>query len=79
VAAIPLYPESAAMPTSKRKVFDRNFWKSLIAAVVGNTIYFSVERFLPPRGHHQLYQIDWGLAIDFYICLVCYVLLRMIP
>jgi len=74
-----LYPESAAMPTPKRKVFDRNFWKSLIAAVVGNAIYFSVERFLPPRGQHQLYQIDWGLAIDFYICFVCYVLVRMIP
>jgi hypothetical protein len=25
-----------------------------------------------------IYQIDWGLAVDFWICLVCYGLVRMI-
>ena len=49
----------------------RDFWRSLVAVVVGNAIYFGVERFLPPRAQHQLYQIDWGLAVDFWICLVC--------
>ena len=55
-----------------------NFWRSLIAVVAGNVIYLAVERFLPPRGQHHLYRIDWGLAIDFWICLVCYGLLRFI-
>jgi len=39
--------------------------------LAGNAIYFGVERFLPPRAQHQLFQIDWGLAVDFWIaCLL---------
>ena len=76
----------------KRKVLDSNarsgratihatlrkgsFWQSLLAVLAGNAIYFSVQRFLPARAQHQLYQIDWGLAVDFCICLVCYGLVR---
>jgi len=36
------------------------------------------ERFLPARAQHQLFQIDFGLAVDFWICLVCYGLVRLI-
>ena len=56
----------------------RSFWQSLVAVLVGNAIYFGVERFLPARAQHQLYKIDWGLVIDFWICLVCYGLVRLI-
>jgi hypothetical protein len=56
----------------------RSFWQSVIAVLAGNAIYFSVERFLLARAQHQLYQIDWGLAVDFCICLVCNGLVRMI-
>lgn len=56
----------------------RNFWQSLVAVVAGNIIYLIVEPHLPARGQHQLYQIDWGLAVDFWICLVCYGLVRLI-
>jgi hypothetical protein len=56
----------------------RSWVLSLIAVVVGNAVYLGVERFLPLRAQHQLYQVDWGLAVDFWICLVCYGLLRMI-
>ncbi|MBZ5582767.1 MAG: hypothetical protein LAQ30_11305 [Acidobacteriia bacterium] len=55
-----------------------NFWRSLIAVVAGNAIYFSVERYLPLRAQHQPYHIDWGLAIDFWVCLVCYGLVKLI-
>ena len=55
-----------------------SFWHSLIAVLAGNAIYFSVERFLPVRAQHQIYQIDWGLAVDFWICLMCYGLVRLI-
>ena len=54
------------------------FWRSLIAVVAGNAIYFSVERYLPPRAQHHIYQIDWGMAVDFWICVVCYGVVRMI-
>jgi hypothetical protein len=56
----------------------RSFWQSLVAVVAGNAIYFSVESWLPRRAQHHLYQIDWGLAVDFWICLVCYGLVRLI-
>jgi len=53
-------------------------WQSLVAVLAGNIIYFSAERFLPLRAQHQPYQIDWGLAVDFWMCLVCYGLVRLI-
>jgi hypothetical protein len=56
----------------------RRFWQFLIAVLAGNAIYFSTERYLPPRAQHNTYQIDWGLAVDFWICLVCYGLVRLI-
>ena len=59
-------------------LLKRSFWQSLIAVLAGNAIYFSVERFLPARAQHQLYQIDWGLVLDFWICLACYGLVRLI-
>ena len=40
----------------------RRTWQSLIAVLAGNASY----------------QIDWGLAVDFWICLVCYGLVRLI-
>jgi len=49
-----------------------NFWRSLIAVLAGNAIYFFLERHLPPRARHTPYAIDWGLAVDFWMCLVCY-------
>jgi len=53
-------------------------WRSLAAVIAGNAIYFSLERFLPSTAQHQPYQIDWGLAVDFWICLACYGLIRLI-
>ena len=52
--------------------------QSLIAVLAGNAVYFSTKRFLPLRAQHQAYQIDWGLAVDFWICLLCYGLVRLI-
>ena len=57
---------------------SRPLWHSLVAVLADNAIYFSTERFLPAAAQHQLYKIDWGLAVDFWMCLVCYGLLRLI-
>jgi hypothetical protein len=59
-------------------MWKRQFWRSLVAVVAGNAIYFSLERYLPPRAQHHVFQTDWGLAVDFWICLACYGLVRMI-
>jgi hypothetical protein len=53
-------------------------WRYLIAILAGNAIYFAVERFLPPRAQHHPFQIDWGLAVDFWICVACYGIVRLI-
>ena len=63
---------------SRMVVMKRSLWQPLIAVLAGNVIYWSVERFLPLYAQHQLYQTDWGLAIDFCFCLACYGLLRVI-
>jgi hypothetical protein len=54
-----------------------SFWRSLAAVLAGNAIYFGLMRFFPIRAQHQIFHIDWGLAVDFWICLVCYGLLRL--
>jgi len=53
-------------------------WRYLAAILIGNAIYFSLARYLPERAQHQPYHIDWGLAVDFWICLVCYGIVRLI-
>lgn len=59
-----------------RPVFSwRQFWQSFAAVVLGNAAYFSLDRYLPPTGRHEPFKIDWGLAVDFWCCLVFYGLL----
>jgi hypothetical protein len=55
-----------------------NFWRSLIAVLAGNAIYYAAFPHLPWKAQHQLYQIDWGLAVDFWVCLACWGIIRMI-
>jgi hypothetical protein len=52
--------------------------RSLVAVLAGNIIYYSLQDHLPPAAHHHLYQIDLGLAVDFWFCLACYGLVRLI-
>ena len=49
-----------------------NFRRSLLAIVAGNLIYYSVQRYLPPVARHQIYRVDFGLAVDFALCVACY-------
>ncbi len=55
-----------------------NLWRSLAAVVAGNVIYLLLENHLPPRARHQPFVLDWGLAVDFWFCLACFGLIRMI-
>ncbi len=50
----------------------RRFWHSLLAVVLGNALYFGIFSYLPTRAQHKPFQIDWGLAVDFWFCLVLY-------
>jgi hypothetical protein len=52
-----------------------NLLQAFCAIVLGNVAYFSLARFLPlPR--HRPFQLDAGLMVDFFFCVVAYGLIR---
>ena len=70
--------KSDARPERTRQATKNNFLRSLLAVLAGNLIYYSIERYLPAVAQHQIYKIDLGLAVDFWFCLVCYGVVRLI-
>lgn len=62
-----------------RYKFDwSNFRRQLLAVLAGNLLYYLSYKYLPPVAQHHLYQIDWGLAVDFWMCVICYGIVRLI-
>lgn len=56
-----------------------NFWKSLIAILVGNAIYFLLLwPYLPLAARHRVNSIDLGLVVDFWVCLVVYGVIELV-
>ena len=55
-----------------------NFVHALAAVLVGNAAYFLLVRYLPARAHHAPFQIDLGMVVDFWICLVVLGLIKTI-
>ncbi|MBI4464987.1 MAG: hypothetical protein HY647_09810 [Acidobacteria bacterium] len=54
----------------------RRHWKTLVAVLGGNFLYFGIlYPYLPPGARHHPFHLDWGLAIDFWICVALYGLL----
>ena len=43
-----------------------------------DTIYYLLMPYLPPRAQHTLYELDWGVAVDFWFCLVFFGLIKTI-
>ena len=59
---------------SKRSVLV-NFIQAFAAVVLGNVAYFLLAPSLPlPR--HRPFQMDIGMVVDFWFCLVAYGLIR---
>ena len=65
-------------PGARAARVKRRLWHSLLSVVLGNAIYLLVEPSLPAAARHTTYRLDWGLVIDFWLCLVCYGLLAML-
>ncbi len=55
-----------------------NFVHALAAVLIGNAAYFLLARYLPPRARHAAFQIDLGMVVDFWICLVVLGLIKTI-
>jgi hypothetical protein len=61
-------------PVSKSSVLV-NLIQAFCAVVLGNVVYFFLAPSLPlPR--HRPFQMDVGLIVDFWFCLVAYGLIR---
>ena len=53
-----------------------NFLQTLLAIVLGNVVYFLLVPSLPSAARHRPFQLDLGMVIDFWFCLVAYGLIR---
>lgn len=57
----------------------RSLLKSFIAVVIGNLLYFFVLMpHLPPLARHRRDRIDFGLLVDFWICVVIWGIVDLI-
>lgn len=55
----------------------RNFFKSLLAVVSGNLIYFLVLPMLPGSARHHPMRLDLGLVVDAWFCVAMYGMIAM--
>ncbi len=53
-----------------------NYLQSLLAVLLGNGAYYALMPSLPQAARHKLFQIDLGLLVDFWFCLVAFGLIR---
>ena len=53
-----------------------NFVQSLLAVLLGNAAYYILMPSLPPAARHHLFQVDLGLVVDFWFCVVAFGLIR---
>jgi hypothetical protein len=66
------------MPQQFLGVTPRRWLEYLIAILIGNAIYyFSLFPHLPDSLRHQGFQMDWGVALDFIVCVAVYGLIRL--
>ncbi|MFY9559406.1 MAG: hypothetical protein WAQ52_04160 [Terriglobales bacterium] len=55
----------------------RNFLDALLAVLAGNAIYYLLAPHLPGLARHGLFKEDWGLVVDFVICTVIFVTVKL--
>jgi len=60
------------------RVSLRRWLEYLVAVLLGNAIYFwSLVPHLPHSLRHQAFKYDWGLAVDFGVCVGVFGLIRL--
>jgi hypothetical protein len=50
--------------------------QSLAAVILGNAAYFLFMPSLPPAARHKAFQLDLGLVVDFWFCLVAFGIIK---
>jgi hypothetical protein len=59
-----------------KPLVSANFVQSLLAVLLGNAAYYVLMPSLPLAARHKLFQIDLGLLVDFWFCVVAFGLIR---
>jgi hypothetical protein len=54
----------------------RRWAEYLVAILLGNIIYLFIEPQLPYVMRHRMFRVDFGLGIDFVLCVAIYGLVR---
>ena len=54
------------------------FRRSLFSILSGNALYYALVDYLPGGARHEPFALDWGLAVDFWICVCVYGLSRLL-
>jgi hypothetical protein len=55
----------------------KNFLDALAAVLAGNAIYFLMMPHLPRVMRHSLFKEDWGLLVDFAVCAVIFIAVKI--
>ena len=55
-----------------------NFVHALIAVLGGNAAYFLLMPYLSAGARHVPFHIDLGLVVDFWFCLVVFVIVKTV-
>ncbi len=55
----------------------KNFLDALLAVLAGNAIYYLLAPHLPVAMRHGRFVEDWGLVVDFIICTVIFVAVKL--
>jgi hypothetical protein len=55
-----------------------NFAHALIAVLAGNAVYFLLMPYLPSKARHVTFEIDLGLVVDFWFCLVAFGIVKAV-
>ncbi|MDD5543771.1 MAG: hypothetical protein PHX83_11410 [Acidobacteriia bacterium] len=57
------------------RVLIGKFTKIFVAVIGGNALYYIFEDNLPAVFRHRIFALDWGLLLDLWICILCWLLL----
>ncbi len=53
-------------------------WAEYLAAIFGgNILFLLLEPHLPAALRHQIFRVDWGLGLDFLLCVLLFGAIRV--
>jgi hypothetical protein len=72
----PQHPLPGELSEVSKLSVAANFVQSLLAVLLGNAAYYVLLPSLPQSARHRRFQMDLGLVVDFWFCLVAFGLIK---